>query len=67
MKGFLGSNAYGTPDEILEHFKQRREVLGPYELATCFRYGGLPIDKAEASMQLFAAKCCPNCTPGSSK
>jgi len=59
VKGFLASNAYGTPDQILEHFKQRREVLGPFELATCFRFGGLPIDAAEASLQLFAREVLP--------
>jgi alkanesulfonate monooxygenase SsuD/methylene tetrahydromethanopterin reductase-like flavin-dependent oxidoreductase (luciferase family) len=59
VKGFLGSNAYGTPDTILERFKERRDVLGPFELATCFRFGGLPIEAAEASMQLFAREVLP--------
>ena len=44
VKGFLASNAYGTPDTILERLKERREVLGPFEAATCFRFGGLAIE-----------------------
>ena len=59
VKGFLASNAYGTPDTILERLKERREVLGPFEAATCFRFGGLAIEDAEASMRLFANEVLP--------
>ncbi|MDH4147165.1 MAG: LLM class flavin-dependent oxidoreductase [Acidimicrobiia bacterium] len=59
VKGFLGANAFGTPDQILEHFKERRDVLGEYELATCFRFGGLPFDRARSSFELFAAEVLP--------
>lgn len=59
VKGFLAANAYGTPDQIIEHFKERRDVLGPYELATCFRFGGLPFEAARSSFELFAAEVLP--------
>jgi len=59
LKGFMGSKAYGTPDQILEAFEQRRDALGPYELATCFRYGGIPFDEAKASLELFASEVLP--------
>ena len=29
LKGFFGANAFGTPDEVLEHFRERRDILGP--------------------------------------
>ncbi len=59
LKGFMSSNAYGTPDQILEAFEQRRDALGPYELATCFRYGGIPFEESKASLELFAAEVLP--------
>ena len=59
LKGFMGSNAYGTPDDILSAFESRKEALGPFELATCFRYGGIPFEEATASLELFAAEVLP--------
>ena len=59
VDAFLAANAYGTPDQMLENFRKRRETIGPFELATCFRYGGIPADEAEASMHLFAKEVLP--------
>ena len=59
LEGFLDATAYGTPDQILETFRARREMMGDYELGTCFRFGGLPHDLAEESMRLFAAEVLP--------
>ena len=59
VKGFLAANAWGTPDQILETFRARWDTIGEFELATCFRYGGLPFEEAEASMRLFGAEVLP--------
>jgi alkanesulfonate monooxygenase SsuD/methylene tetrahydromethanopterin reductase-like flavin-dependent oxidoreductase (luciferase family) len=59
VKGFLGSNAYGTPDQLLERFEARRDIIGPFELATCFRFGGIDYKDAESSLKLFAAEVLP--------
>ena len=59
VQGFLASNAYGTPGQILDKLKDRHEQIGSFELATCFRFGGIPFDEADASMQLFAAEVLP--------
>ena len=59
VKGFLAANAWGTPDQLLETFNARRTAIGDFELATCFRYGGMPIDESEASMRLFANEVLP--------
>lgn len=59
VEGFLAANAYGTPDQMIEKFRRRRDEIGPFELATCFRFGGIPIDDAEASMHLFAKEVLP--------
>jgi hypothetical protein len=59
VEGFLASNAYGTPDMMLQKLRERYEIIGSFELATCFRFGGIPYEEAEASMHLFAHKVLP--------
>lgn len=59
IDAFMLANAYGTPEQLVQRFGERREVIGPFKLATCFRFGGLPFDQVEASMRLFAAEVLP--------
>ena len=59
MAGFLAANAYGTPAEMIEKYRERFEVIGPFEEAACFRYGGISQPDALASMRLFADKVLP--------
>ena len=59
LEGFLSATAHGTPEQILESYRARWELIGPYEAAPAFRFGGIPFDEAEASMRLFAAEVLP--------
>ncbi len=59
LDGFMKATAHGTPDQVIAQFEARRELLGDFELATCFRYGGIPFEEAEKSMRLFAAEVLP--------
>jgi alkanesulfonate monooxygenase SsuD/methylene tetrahydromethanopterin reductase-like flavin-dependent oxidoreductase (luciferase family) len=59
LKGFLKANAFGTPDQILATLDKRRTDLNGFELATSFRYGGIPYETAERSMRLFAEEVLP--------
>lgn len=59
VEGFLASNAYGTPREILEKLRARYDIVGPFDMATCFRFGGIPFDEARASLELFAREVIP--------
>jgi len=59
VEGFLASNAYGTPQQMLDKFKARYDIIGSFELATCFRFGGIPYEEAESSMRLFARQVLP--------
>jgi hypothetical protein len=38
---------------------QRRAVIGDFELNVSFRFGGIPYEKAQASLQLFAREVLP--------
>jgi len=59
VDGFLASNSYGTPERMLEIYRERYETIGPFETATCFRFGGIDYREAEASMRLYAEKVLP--------
>jgi alkanesulfonate monooxygenase SsuD/methylene tetrahydromethanopterin reductase-like flavin-dependent oxidoreductase (luciferase family) len=50
---------WGTPDQILEKLRARREMLGEFELNMIVSYGGMPCDVAEGSMRLFAEHVLP--------
>jgi alkanesulfonate monooxygenase SsuD/methylene tetrahydromethanopterin reductase-like flavin-dependent oxidoreductase (luciferase family) len=49
----------GTPDQVLRAYEARRELLGDFELNSSFRFGGIPLAKAETSMRLFAKEVLP--------
>jgi alkanesulfonate monooxygenase SsuD/methylene tetrahydromethanopterin reductase-like flavin-dependent oxidoreductase (luciferase family) len=57
---YLGVNVWGTPEQILERLRRRREIIGPFDLTACFRYAGLPLEDAERSMRTFASEVLPS-------
>ena len=59
LAGFLKATSWGTPDRILTNLETRRQLLGRFELATTFRFGGIAFEEAERSMRLFAAEVLP--------
>lgn len=56
---YLGVQAWGTPDDIIDKLRARREVIGEFDLTCCFRYAGLPYEDAERSMRTFAERVLP--------
>jgi alkanesulfonate monooxygenase SsuD/methylene tetrahydromethanopterin reductase-like flavin-dependent oxidoreductase (luciferase family) len=59
VKALLEVAVRGTPDQVLRAYEARRELLGDFELNSSFRFGGIPLAKAEASMRLFAKEVLP--------
>jgi len=59
VEGFMKAAVWGTPDRILRELEARRGVIGDFELNVSFRFGGIPYDKAEASLRLFAREVMP--------
>ena len=59
LEGFLSATASGTPGQIIDKYRTRRELMGPFEAAPSFRFGGVPYEQAEHSMRLFAAEVLP--------
>lgn len=58
-QGYFSVQSWGTPATILEKLRRRREILGDFELSVIVRYGAIPIEKALASLRLFAAEVLP--------
>ncbi|HEV3225600.1 MAG TPA: LLM class flavin-dependent oxidoreductase [Acidimicrobiales bacterium] len=56
---YLEVNVWGTPSQIIDRLRARREVVGDHDLTCCFRYAGLPYEEAEASMRMFAREVLP--------
>jgi hypothetical protein len=56
---FVDAQTWGTPDQILETIRQKRAVVGDYELNCVFSYAGMPFDEVEASMRLFSEAVIP--------
>lgn len=56
---YVEANVYGTPEQIIEKYRHRAEVLGDFQANAAFSYAGLPYEKVEASMKLFGEKVVP--------
>jgi alkanesulfonate monooxygenase SsuD/methylene tetrahydromethanopterin reductase-like flavin-dependent oxidoreductase (luciferase family) len=58
-QGFLQDHPIGTPDQIIKQTQLLAETFGTSEIMFIFKYGGIPLAKAEKSMQLFAKEVLP--------
>lgn len=56
---YLDVQAWGTPDDVIDQLRARRELLGEVDLNLCFRYAGMPVADAERSMRTFASEVIP--------
>lgn len=59
LEGFLEATAHGTPEQVLAKYRARWDLIGGFEAAPAFRFGGVPYDQAEASLRLFARDVLP--------
>jgi alkanesulfonate monooxygenase SsuD/methylene tetrahydromethanopterin reductase-like flavin-dependent oxidoreductase (luciferase family) len=56
---FAETQVYGTPEQCIEKLTRIQRITNAAEFVGVFRYGGLPADKAERSMRLFAERVLP--------
>ncbi len=59
VSAFMEAAVWGPPDRILRKLEERRAIVGDFELATSFRFGGTPLDVAEAGLRLYAKEVLP--------
>ena len=58
-KIYCGIQTWGTPEQILDKLRARKELLGDFDLALIGHYGGMPAPLAERSIRLFAERVLP--------
>jgi len=58
-QAYCGVQTFGTPEQILEKLRWRRELIGDFEVALIAKYGGMPLEVAESSVRLFASEVMP--------
>ena len=56
---YLQNNIWGSPKTCLEKLERINNMMGADEFVAVFSYGSMPVEKAEASMRLFAEKVLP--------
>jgi alkanesulfonate monooxygenase SsuD/methylene tetrahydromethanopterin reductase-like flavin-dependent oxidoreductase (luciferase family) len=56
---YVGVQAYGTPERIVEKLRERAEVVGDFRFNACFRFAGIPFEAAQKSMRLLAERVFP--------
>src|SRR5580765_6879849 len=59
VSAFMEAAVWGTPDRILRTLEARRALVGDFELATSFRFGGTPYPLAESGLRLYAREVLP--------
>lgn len=59
VRTYCGVQTWGTPAQILEKLRWRRELLGDCELALIPHYGGMSVETAEHSLRRFADAVLP--------
>jgi alkanesulfonate monooxygenase SsuD/methylene tetrahydromethanopterin reductase-like flavin-dependent oxidoreductase (luciferase family) len=58
-RGYVGSQLWGTPDQMIKRFRERVAIIGPYQPNFQFSGGGMPADMVTDSATLFARKVMP--------
>lgn len=56
---YLRVQVYGSPQQIVERTQAFLEVVGPFDLNLGFRFAGLSVEHASASMRTFAEDAMP--------
>ena len=59
VSAFMEAAVWGTPDRILRKLEERRALVGSFEVATSFRFGGTPAALAESGLRLYAKEVLP--------
>ena len=57
--GYADTQIWGTPEQIVEKYRHRLEVLGDHQPNIAPSFAGLPFDKVQASLKLFGEKVVP--------
>ncbi len=57
--GYVEGQIWGTPQQMLEGFEKRREVIGDFDVLIIPRFAGMPFEIAERTVETFAKHVIP--------
>jgi alkanesulfonate monooxygenase SsuD/methylene tetrahydromethanopterin reductase-like flavin-dependent oxidoreductase (luciferase family) len=57
--GYADNQIWGTPDQIVQKYRRRLEVLGPHQANIAPSFAGLSFDQVRASLTLFGKEVVP--------
>jgi alkanesulfonate monooxygenase SsuD/methylene tetrahydromethanopterin reductase-like flavin-dependent oxidoreductase (luciferase family) len=57
--GYVAGQVWGTPQQMLDGFEKRRQVIGDFDVLMITRFAGIPFEVAERSLKTFAEKVVP--------
>ena len=56
---YVNAQIWGTPEQMIEKYKERREIVGEFDPIMVFQYGGLTGKQALESFELFSNEVLP--------
>jgi alkanesulfonate monooxygenase SsuD/methylene tetrahydromethanopterin reductase-like flavin-dependent oxidoreductase (luciferase family) len=56
---YIRNHVWGSPSSCIEKLQAINDMMGADEFVAVFSYGGMPVEKAEQSMRLFAEQVLP--------
>jgi len=59
VDAYVEGQVWGTPQQMLEQFEKRRDALGDFDVLLVTRFGGMPFEVAERTVQTFAKEVIP--------
>ena len=59
MQAYVEQQIWGTPDQMLRKFEQRRKDMGATDALVAFRFAGMPFEVSLRSQKLFAEEVLP--------
>lgn len=59
MNHLVDLHVWGTPEQVLEQIKDRMTGVGGREFLGIFKFGDMPLERAESNIRLFAQRVLP--------
>ncbi len=59
VESFVAGHPWGTPEMIIERTRELADAFVTSEITFVFKYGGMPLELAQKSMDLFAREVMP--------
>lgn len=57
--GYVENQVWGTPQQMLEKFEARREVIGDFDILLVTRFAGMPFEVCSRTQEVFAKEVLP--------